>query len=481
MPVLSQTERTRTPSQMPFRLLELQEDLLLCVLDATLVGMGHVALEQLSATCRALRALRTDPGVVLRLCDAHGAPARTRERFHPGPRSLCTAEGFYRRLVSPEYALRTDAEFECAVVAGDVDRMSALLALGASVHVPDYARLKQESRRRRTRFRDRPTLRRAACHANGYRSDEADMASPLLQRAALCGHVGACQLLLRAAGNLPPESTMPFPDVEHWGACRGLHPSQKRWMCERNELNDAAASAYEHDRFATLECLLDAGALVEPAASHDAQVWWARVRKRGADWALRQLFRVAKPDAKTMSSLLEACVLERGRVAAARELLAHGAALVPFDGIMDAAWFGADLALFELLLPALRSVPENRACGWGGVDGELAEGLAFTCHHLVEPTASRAAHLAMALRLLDEGASPVHPAAAGPAGSPLVLACQAGEAALVQRFLDAGVPPDVGDGLPMTFALAQNHVEVVRLLNDAMVPVLNKRLRTSHE
>jgi len=33
----------------------------------------------------------------------------------------------------------------------------------------------------------------------------------------------------------------------------------------------------------------------------------------------------------------------------------------------------------------------------------------------------------------------------------------------------------------MKFALAENHVEVAQAINDAMVPVLNERLRTSRE
>jgi ankyrin repeat protein len=483
----------------------LSDDLLLCVFDATLTARprGHVALERLSATCRAFRELRIDPVTALRLCEAHGVPARTRERFYPGPRSMCTPKGFYRRVVSHEYALRIDAEFECSVVAGDVARMGRLLALGASVHLPDYAQLKQESRRRRQTPRpplaaleaepprSARRLRKRECHANGYDSEEADVATPLLKRAAVCGHAAACALLLRAAGGLPPERLPLLSGLQHvadWGSSCVLTSSQEQSVCTRNEVNDAACAAYECDNFGVLRTLLDEGAVVEPSASHDEAVRYAStLGNHAAAEGLRALFRVAKPTAYTMSTLLDHAVM-RGQIGAARELLAQGARPVP--GEFWVSWLCAygQLEMLQMLLPVLREV--QRAKGWAGLDRDLADGLHSACYYLASPGHGRAweeggphatsyMYLAVANWLLDDGVTPAN--YGNNEGATLVLACQSGNAALVRRLIDAGESPDASDGLPMTLALAENHLEVVKVLNDAMVPILNKRLRSRHE
>ena len=448
-------------------------------------------LEYLGATCREFRAIRTDPDIILRLCETHGFSARTRERFYPGLHSLCKAEGFYRRVVSSEYALRTDAELECAVVAGDVSQVATLLAFGASVHLPDYALLKQTARQRRANGCNR-ALRLAACHSNGYTSDEMDTASPLLLRAAVCGHAEVCKLLLRASGNLAPERVMPLACVSNWGARRLLGENQKWRVVERNERNDAAEAAYECDQFETLQLLMDMGATVAPSASHDQQAWNAlrMTAVHEAVVALHVLFRIAKPSSRVLSDMLNEAIAQ-SRVSIARELVAQGARLAPFDGVVQSVCAQGESTLLDLLLPMLRSAPKSNT--WSGIDRELRDGLYIACRRLADwssiaqkdalPTESRAAYVTVALRLLDEGALPVGRTSGGGCeqrpGAFLVLACQAGEPQLVQRLIEAGEPPDADDGLPMKFAFAGNHVEVIRLLNDALVPVLNERLRAS--
>ena len=480
----------------------LSDDLLLCVFDATLMARpnGHVALERLSATCRAVRQLRIDPVTAMRLCMVHGFSARTRQRFYPGPHSLCTPKGFYRRVVSYEYALRIDAEFECSVVAGDVARMVRLLALGASVHLPDYAHLKQESRRRRQTHSPPLTsssvtwhparrLRKRQCHTNGYDSDEADAATPLLKRAAVCGHAAVCALLLRATGGLPPERLVPLlPGLQHvsdWGASCVLTSSQEQLVCTRNEVNDAAYAAYECDKFEALKTLLDEGAVVKPFASHNEAVRYAITL--GGDAAvegLRALFRVAKPNVYKLSTLLDHAIMQ-GYVDAARELLAQGAILVPGDFRVSWLCTYGRLKMLKMLLPVLRDV--QRVKGWANLDRDLSDGLHSACYYLASPGhglvwqegspyATPYMYLAVANLLLDDG---VLPATYGyNEGATLVLACQSGNAALVRRLLDAGESPEASDGLPMTLALAENHIEVVKVLNDAMVPILNRRLRS---
>jgi urease accessory protein UreF len=144
--------------------------------------------------------------------------------------------------------------------------------------------------------------------------------------------------------------------------------------------------------------------------------------------------------------------------------------------------------MLQMLLPILREV--QRVKGWASLDRDLADGLHSACYYLASPGHGRVweegaphatpyMYLAVANRLLDAG---VRPANYGRnEGATLVLACQSGNAALVQRLLDAGESPDASDGLPMTLALAENHLEVVKVLNDAMVPILNKRLQSRRE
>lgn len=498
----------------------LPTDILRGVFFAVLVGPegDHVALERLSTTCQAFRAFRVDPDMVLQLCEAHGFSLRTRERFYPGPNSLCSAEGFYRRVVGPEYALRTDAEFECAVVAGDVDEMKSLLKYGASVHLPDYAQLKQESycctfaypvddkaappACYANGYRGRPRrLRKTACHANGYDSDPNDAATPLLKRAATCGHVKVCALLLRASGGLSAERVMPSDTtaslVRNWGAQRMLDDDERQSINERNELNEAASAAYAHDKFGVLQFLLDEGAVVKPSWWHSEALRYVLEADNAAE-GLRVLFRISKPPPEVLSDLLDTAILLE-RIEVVRELFAQDVRLKP--GVFRVAQVCArgQLDMLELLLPIWKEVSRDKS--QNDLAHELADGLHTACHFLANPTceipprgrcsltgramgprATPSVYLAMANRLLDAGTTPADfVGSERREGATLVLACQAGVAPLVSRLLDAGEPPDAADGLPMKFACAQNHVEVIKALNDAMVPVLNRRLRTSRQ
>lgn len=463
-------------------LCELDGDLLLCIFDATLTRLGpqgYVALECLSATCRALRASRKDPGVVLRLCETIGVSRRLRSRFHPGASSHITTEGFYRRVVSPEHALRTDAQFECAVVAGDTARMVRLLAMGASVHTPDYAWLKQEGRQRHLSVRSRE------CHASGYESDESDAVTPLLQRAAICGHAAACALLLHVVGELPAEKEPLGDHVHRWGACPPVpgHPATEQPMAmgERHELNDAADAAYGASQIGTLSFLLSMGALVTPRYMHEHLLVGAVLD--GDVFALRTLTSVAKGPAPLLHRMINLAVTN-GSADVFRELRGQGATPDPRKCNLGHTCGHGHIALLDQLLPLLCAAKDRE---WDRAR-ELSEGLNMACRSLslaaVRLHSYSSTFLAIANRLLDVDARPCDGVAAQEGGlstSTLVLACRSGNAPLVQRLVDAGASIDEAGGLPMKTATALNHVEVIDVLHRGMVRALNLRLRTVRE
>lgn len=470
-------------------LCELGDDLLLCIFCAVLTRLGprgHAALESMSTACRVFRALRMDPRSVLRLCNAHGFTRRSRERFYPAPPSLCTTEGFYRRIVSKEYALHVDARFESAVVAGHTKRMYRLLEMGASVHTPDYALLKYVD------WHDRrldSSIRYMSCHVNGYESDESEQVTPLLERAAICGNAEVCALLLHVSGGLPTEKEPLEPRLHEWGVCRGpnvVSPvsvrERPRVMSERHELNDAAKAAYLISQFETLDFLLSVGAVVEPHSSHE-DMMEGTVATNDVN-GLRTLFSISSGSRIALIRLLQMAA-GSGFAVVFRELLDHGATFIPRNYSLSDACARGYIGLVQELLPLLCASKDTE---WDRVR-EMNEGLYMACRRLsreplsvMRETLRHSTYISIANLMLDAGALPC--ASTQDVGervsSTLVLACYAGNAPLVQRLLDVGAVPDEANGLPMKFASSENHVEVISVLNSAMVKVLNARLQTRY-